>query len=165
MTDEDQYGLGKSVPHIIVYTRYYHYYPLVEKQASGTCLVIQGLRLQFWASLVVSWLGIHLVMRTWFDPWSRKTPRATEQPSPWATTVEPVGPRPLSSETRDATAVRSLCSAPGEQPLPTARGRPRPAAKTSAVQIKIKKKKQLCTSSAGGMCSVPGRGTEIAQAT
>ena len=26
MTDEDQYGLGKSVPHIIVYTRYYHYY-------------------------------------------------------------------------------------------------------------------------------------------
>ena len=78
-------------------------------------------------------------MRAGFDPWSRKTARATEQPSPWATTVAPVGPRPLSSATRDTTAVRSLCSAAGEQPLPTARGRPRPAAKTSAVQIKIKK--------------------------
>ena len=140
-----------------------HLLPLVEKQASGTSLVIQGLRLHFWASLAVSWLRTHLVMRAWFDPWSRKTARATEQPSPWATTVAPVGPRPLSSATRDTTAVRSLCSAAGEQPLPTARGRPRPAAKTSAVQIK--KKKKLCTSNAGSMCSVPGRGTEIAQAT
>ena len=59
---------------------------------------------------------------TRFEPWSRKTPHAAEQLSPWATTAEPLGPRPPSCATRDATAVRSLRSATGEQPLPTARG-------------------------------------------
>lgn len=112
---------------------------------------------------MISWLRIHLeTPGTRFHPWSRKTPRATEQLSLWAATAEPAGPRPLSSATRYATTGRSLRSAAGGQPLPTAGGRPRPAAKPSAVQIKIT---NLRTRNAGALCSVPGRGTEIPQAT
>ena len=44
-----------------------------------------------------------------FDPWSGMTPHAVEQLSLSTTTTEPVSQRP-GSETREATAVRSLCT-------------------------------------------------------
>ena len=59
-----------------------------------------------------------------FDPWSGKTPHAAGQLSPCAATVEPVlqslGATTLSSRayslcsTREATAVRSPCTAARE---------------------------------------------------
>ena len=44
-----------------------------------------------WASIVGQWLRILLPMQGHgFDPWSRKTPHATGQLSPWATAAGPM---------------------------------------------------------------------------
>ena len=44
-----------------------------------------------WASIVGQWLRILLPVQGYgFDPWSRKTPRATGQLSPWATAAGPM---------------------------------------------------------------------------
>ena len=63
-----------------------------------------------------------------FDPWSRKIPHAVEQLSPWATTTEPVlwSPEAVTTEAcmpyrpgsaiREATAMKSPCTAMKSRP-------------------------------------------------
>ena len=55
-----------------------------------------------------------------FDPWSRTIPPDVEQLSPWATTTEAQVSERLSSATREATTMRSLCTATREKLLLTA---------------------------------------------
>ena len=80
-----------------------------------------------WTSLVAQWLRICLPMqRTRFDPWSGKIPHASEQLSPCATATEPPCynywspcaattearvPRARAPQQKEATAMRSPCTA------------------------------------------------------
>ena len=83
--------------------------------------------------LVVQWIRIHLPRRGHgSDPWSGKIPRAPEPLSPCATTTEPVLWSPWATitearlpqslcpvppcATREAIAMRSLCTATREMP-------------------------------------------------
>ena len=70
-----------------------------------------------WTSLVVQWIRIWLLMQgAWVQSWSRKSPHATEQPSPFATTTEP------ECCTTEALATRACApskrSHRGEKPAP-----------------------------------------------
>ena len=69
-----------------------------------------------------------------FDLWSGKIPHASGQLGPCAVTAEPTNSsehKSSCSETREATAMRSLCTATGEYPLLATKGEsPKAAMKT-----------------------------------
>ena len=85
-----------------------------EREARYNCFehlsVLSTWKCNRMTSLVVQWLGIHLPrQRTWAPSWSGKVPRAAGQLNPSTTTTEPGLWNPCSS-TREATAVRNLCT-------------------------------------------------------